>query len=122
MGIIDQNSCCGYGTAGTKTGGYDCIDIPGAVTGTMMTKGAGERFCGRNLVTAAGAVSKTICSKNFQVKKNWGIFFKYFLVFFLGANKPFRTSFISDSFEFVDSMESKKPGLGVKLQYMLVNC
>jgi len=100
MGIIDQNSCCGYGTAGTKTGGYDCIDIPGAVTGTMMTKGAGERFCGRNLVTAAGAVSKTICS----------------------ANKPFRTSFISDSFEFVDSMESKKPGLGVKLQYMLVNC
>ena len=67
MGIIDQNSCCGYGMDGMGTNGYDCVDIPGAVTGTKMTKGAGERFCGRNLVTAAGAVSKTICSKNFQV-------------------------------------------------------
>jgi len=84
MGIIEQNSCCGYGADGMGTMGYDCVDIPGAVTGTKMTKGAGERFCGRNLVTAAGAVTKTICSKNisFCSFEKIGLIFKYWSFIF----------------------------------------
>ena len=80
MGIIKQSSCCGYGMDGMATGGYDCIDIPGAVTGTKMTKGAGERFCGRNLVTASGAVSKTICSKYLWIFKKLTNFSYFYCV------------------------------------------
>jgi hypothetical protein len=34
--MFSQGSlCCGYGTDGKKTNGYDCVMIPGASTMTM---------------------------------------------------------------------------------------
>ena len=39
-----------------------------------------------------------------------------------GSQTPFNLRFVSDRFEFVDSMESKKPGVGAKLNYELLPC
>ena len=57
-------SCCGYGSDGMGTKGYDCVIIDGAVKNTNDMKGLGERFCGRQLVSNdMDMATKTICSK-----------------------------------------------------------
>ena len=62
--IFKGSVCCGYGSDGKKTTGYDCIVIPGAAKtgGALIPNNA---FCGGyGLVTAnAGTTSKTICSE-----------------------------------------------------------
>ena len=62
-------ACCGYGPAGSKTTGFDCVQIPGAqkMTGSTALAG-GISFCGRSQglvsVTTGGAiVPATICSE-----------------------------------------------------------
>ena len=85
---------------GTK--GYDCVIIDGAVKNTNDMKGIGERFCGRQLVSADMAMeSKTVCS----------------------ARTPFSLRFVSDHFEFTEEKkEAGNPGKGARLAYELVNC
>ena len=57
--------CCGYGSAGVGTMGYDCIVIPGAAKMTTpfpILKS--QAFCGQGgLGTAFGGTTKTVCSK-----------------------------------------------------------
>ena len=74
-GLIADASCCGYGTDGMKTGGYDCLMIPGAekATGTPVA----PTNCGgkKGLVTAAaGTTAATICCK-FKFTKINQLFF-----------------------------------------------
>ena len=63
-GVVKGESCCAYGTKGTKTTGvYDCLMIPAATkTGGGNTPSA---ICGGNggIVTAAGTTGKTVCCK-----------------------------------------------------------
>lgn len=94
------SSCCSYGTKGTKTSGYDCLEIPGAAkkTGTTLTKGH-DRFCGRLLGTAKGKTAATVCSNQY----------------------PFKVTFISDTYEFAASKdEAIKADTGFKLTYYQV--
>jgi len=59
---FDLKGCCNYGSAGTLTKAYDCLNIPGAekTTGIAVL----NNFCGGKLATAAGGTAnKTICSK-----------------------------------------------------------
>eukprot|EP00093_Oithona_nana_P004333 04333.XXX_140302_138918_1 [CDS] Oithona nana genome sequencing. len=95
-------SCCGYGSDGMGTKGYDCVIIDGAVKNTNDMKGLGERFCGRQLVSNdMDMASKTICS----------------------ARVPFSLRFVSDHFEFTDMMkEAGNPGVGARLAYELLSC
>jgi hypothetical protein len=63
--------CCGYGTAGLGTMGYDCIIIPGAakVAGAIIIS---QAFCGRDgLATAATSGSMTVCSMCFFLYKKY---------------------------------------------------
>ena len=46
----------------------------------------------------------------------------YATLYITGSQTPFNLRFVSDRFEFVDSMESKKPGVGAKLNYELLPC
>ena len=68
-GVVKGESCCAYGTKGTKTTGvYDCLMIPAATkTGGGNTPSA---ICGGNggIVTAAGTTGKTVCCKCFNCK------------------------------------------------------
>jgi len=114
-GIINQNSCCGYGLVPEKdtdanggNGGYDCLMIPGATTGTASAAkpnaicgGAG----GVATATAAAPASKTICSKNV----------------------PFRIEFYSDSWEHASATiyeggASGKATKGAKVAYFQTTC
>ena len=57
--------CCGYGTTGAATMGYDCVIIPQA---SKMTGGdlLASEFCGRALVTSMlGALAGpgSVCCK-----------------------------------------------------------
>ena len=82
LGIIVQDSCCRYGNTGVKTGGYDCVIIPGA---EEAQAGSPEpsRVCGRSKglpEKIAGAVNlpATLCS----------------------TQTPFLIRFNTDNFEF----------------------
>ncbi len=65
--------CCGYGTSGKKTKGFDCAIIPGAYTGKTSAAGkaitvpGASRFCGRSkglgAIIPTGAIATTICSE-----------------------------------------------------------
>ncbi|XP_059081472.1 uncharacterized protein LOC131879228 [Tigriopus californicus] len=82
MGYTGVSECCGYGTNGKGTKGYDCVVIPGAQMQTADEKLIpGSQICGRKLTSASkGAMSKTICSEQ----------------------RPFRITFRSDNYEFED--------------------
>ena len=54
------NGCCGYGSVGTKTNGFDCAVIPGAFKASDGARLAGQ-FCGRKLGTALGTTPRTVC-------------------------------------------------------------
>jgi hypothetical protein len=64
------SKCCGYGSTGKKTSGYDCVIIPGAAKMTApytMILG-NQAFCGAaGLLTSNSKTSKTggktVCSK-----------------------------------------------------------
>ena len=66
--------CCGYGTAGVGTMGYDCLVIPGAAKmASPYTLLPYNAFCGQGgLITAAAAANveatggKTVCCKFFN--------------------------------------------------------
>ena len=68
-GVVKGESCCAYGTKGTKTTGvYDCLMIPAATkTGGTNTPSA---MCGGagGIVTASGTTGKTVCCKCFNCK------------------------------------------------------
>merc|ERR1712141_695067 len=93
------NGCCGYGADGMKTTGYDCIVIPGAEKQADGAAVAATKQCGRTkgLVTADDGANATVCSKS----------------------TPFNLQFLSDGFE-IDT-EAKKPGVGVRLKYIMDN-
>jgi len=63
--LVQGSLCCGYGTDGKKTTGYDCLIIPGAQKAAAPSALIpNQAFCGVNLVTAdGGKAAKTICSK-----------------------------------------------------------
>lgn len=67
MGFVGKSSlCCGYGTDGMKTTGYDCVIIPMATLKATLGKVVslnGDEFCGQNLVTVTGTTAATVCSK-----------------------------------------------------------
>jgi hypothetical protein len=99
MGFANPTECCTYGSKGTKTKGWDCLMIPGAVKGSMTTKGSfGDVFCGRSKGLADEKTDKaagaTICS--FEV--------------------PFQIRFRTDNYEF--AIESKKGAKGFELTYI----
>ncbi len=64
--LFQGSSCCGYGTKGVATKGYDCVIIPGAakVTGALLKN---QAICGKaGLVTMSGVLAgggTTLCSK-----------------------------------------------------------
>jgi len=112
-GVIKQHSCCQYGIiAGNDAsdngsiGGYDCLMIPGATTGTAA---AAKPNCiagaGGGIVVASGTTSKTVCSKNV----------------------PFRIEFPSDSWEWAagtayEGGASGKATKGAKVAYLQTTC
>jgi len=67
--------CCGYGTDGQQTAGYDCLFVNGAENvGGMRVQ---ENYCGRKqgliTVTAVGGnvmAGKTICCKSYVINVN----------------------------------------------------
>lgn len=63
--LFQGSKCCGYGSKGTDTKGYDCLVIPGAAktAGALIKNNA---FCGQfGLVTTkSGTTRKTICSES----------------------------------------------------------
>ncbi len=68
--VLQGSICCGYGSKGTKTTGYDCIMIPGASKATAMKNPAPNSICGNgkgliNTTIAAMKISTTVCSKFF---------------------------------------------------------
>ena len=67
--------CCSFGAKGTKTMGYDCVNIPGAEKAGATKKMTGSNLCGRSnglvtssksgsLVNAVTSNSKSICCKH----------------------------------------------------------
>ena len=58
-------NCCGYGEDGKKKSGFDCLVIPGALTGNkMMTLEGAPMICGRSRGLGSFSTGpKTICSK-----------------------------------------------------------
>jgi hypothetical protein len=66
---LQGSNCCGYGSVGTDTIGYDCVIIPGAAKETAKRNPAPNSICGngKGLITTTKAskkASKTVCSKN----------------------------------------------------------
>lgn len=67
MGAIKHSKCGSYGDDGKKGGGlsgWDVLFIPGAIKKDDNTV-VNDRQCGKDapLVTATGAIAKTICCK-----------------------------------------------------------
>ena len=83
---LTQNQCCGYGTDGLGTNGYDCVVIPGALKSSEGAIQGRDKLCGRSkgLVTAdtEDAAAATICSRQC----------------------PFSIQFLSDNYEFVSTV------------------
>jgi len=102
-GVVKGESCCAYGTKGTKTTGvYDCLMIPAATkTGGGNTPSA---ICGGNggIVTAAGTTGKTVCSKAV----------------------PFRMEFYSDGYEVAsdDAEDDANTTKGLYVKYFQTTC
>ncbi|XP_059087694.1 uncharacterized protein LOC131884073 isoform X2 [Tigriopus californicus] len=102
-GGVTSVACCGYGSKGTKTAGFDCVMIPSAskmaVSKVILPAAA---FCGRSkgLVSVGGGNSATVCSRK----------------------TPFNLRFLSDGFEFVN--EAAITDRGFQLNYILsgTNC
>jgi len=101
-----KDSCCGYGTKGTKTN-YDCVIIPRASKQATADKlVGGSEFCGRALATKTAGMpgaAATVCSKVV----------------------PFGIRFLSDTFEFDDGTamkEAKNDAKGFKLSYKQESC
>ena len=64
MGYVKNTLCCGYGAKGTKTTGYDCVIIPGAMKADSVAPAAlPNSVCGRDkgLVAASGTTPVTLC-------------------------------------------------------------
>merc|ERR1711981_1322301 len=102
---VKHSTCCGYGTKGTGTLGFDCLLIPGAskAADSAALNAAGWCQAGgdEGLVTlAAGKPSATVCSKL----------------------EPFRLEFISDGFE--GAAAATKEGLtkGFKVSFFQKTC
>ena len=58
--------CCGYGTLGVDTKGYDCVIVPGAVKSASPYDGVANQFCGGggfNIIAAGSTTFVTVCSK-----------------------------------------------------------
>ena len=66
--LQEGNNCCGYGTGGVGTVGYDCIIIPGAAKSVApFDLNKSQAFCGQGGLVSAlmGSIAtKTICSKS----------------------------------------------------------
>jgi len=63
--LTKGTKCCGYGTNGVGTKGFDCAIIPGASKNTVMSSlFAGDEFCGSVGLssTAGGGNMVTVCS------------------------------------------------------------
>ncbi len=96
------SSCCGYGSNGQATKGFDCVVIPGAMkmppsTAVPLT----SRFCGRGIglrTNMATPTAATVCSSAFNIR------------------------FLSDTFEFATGTmsEAKNSVSGFKLSYMQI--
>ncbi len=84
LGHNGQESCCRYGLAGTKTRGYDCVVIPGAVNFPGPTLEP-SRICGRN----EGLVRDKTSGEAFTPTAT-----------LCSTKKPFMIRFQSDNFEF----------------------
>jgi len=114
-GVIKQYSCCQYGIVPSNDaadngsmGGYDCLMIPGATTGTASVAKL-NAVCGGGGgipdATAAAPASSTLCSKNV----------------------PFRIEFYSDSWEYAaatiyEGGASGKATKGAKVAYLQTTC
>ena len=65
-----QSNCCGYGSDGRGTRGYDCVIIPIASKKDTLSKvipGNSDEFCGRALVTVTNGAPATVCCKKFPL-------------------------------------------------------
>ena len=135
--FVFQAKCCGYGTNGQMTIGYDCVIIPiSTLKNTLgaLIPGSSDEFCGRALASQSNNGPATICSK-----KN--LFFCYFLTihivenrdqatffinfysfssWFLGQQIPFHVRFLSDTFEFLN--EANVNPNGFRLHYEMLSC
>jgi hypothetical protein len=63
---LQNSKCCGYGSVGVDTKGFDCVIIPGAVKSLTPFTGVANQFCGgKGFVTIAGGsvIAATVCSK-----------------------------------------------------------
>ena len=63
--------CCGYGSLGLTTKGYDCVVIPGAAKATSPYAGVPNQFCGGggfNTIAAGSTTYVTVCSKFINIK------------------------------------------------------
>ena len=61
---FQASKCCGYGTKGDATDGYDCIMIPGAQKVTAKDSPVSQCGGGDGLGTKAEMGNKTVCCKN----------------------------------------------------------
>ena len=79
--------CCGYGSNGMGTNGFDCVMIPGAEKSVApSTALAFNAFCGKSagLVTVKGMTAKTICCK--QINKEGFALYAKLTGDFVGSN------------------------------------
>eukprot|EP00094_Tigriopus_californicus_P012178 TCALIF_11770-PA protein Name:"Protein of unknown function" AED:0.15 eAED:0.15 QI:0/0.55/0.7/0.7/0.22/0.4/10/4/366 len=100
-GFTSKTQCCGYGSNGEDTKGYDCLVIPGALKQTDKQDPApGSQFCGGLLTTInEGTDGKTVCTKQ----------------------RPFHVTFRSDHFEHPDESETMITA-GFRLAYTQKSC
>ena len=75
--------CCGYGSLGVMTSGYDCVMIPGATKAADKAP-VPNSICGqgKGLVTVvAGMTTATVCSKYSQFYSMFGDLYNKLFVF-----------------------------------------
>jgi hypothetical protein len=62
--MLQGSICCGYGSKGTLTSGYDCVMIPGATKAADKVP-VPNSICGqgKGLVTVTKGTTVTVCSK-----------------------------------------------------------
>ena len=55
--------CCGYGPDGMGVSGFDCVNIPGALSVMTTTKQGPSAFCGQLGLVSMGdlATPTTVC-------------------------------------------------------------
>ena len=82
LSILQGSVCCGYGSLGTKTSGYDCVMIPGATKAADKAP-VPNSICGqgKGLVTlSSGMVTATVCSELFFFSSAFFLFLKLNLI------------------------------------------